>query len=135
MTKLFLILVIIVMASCDQRIVRQWIANVDTQATPVEGNAERGEDIFKHGTNGAPPCITCHSLTIGEFGVGPVMRDIGERGGKRVEGLSTVDYLRQSILEPRAFVVSGYRPIMYPDYAKHLSAQDVTDLIAYLETL
>lgn len=135
MTKLFLILVIIVVAGCDQRIVRLWIANEDTQAIVVEGNAERGEDIFKHGTNGAPPCITCHSLTIGGFGVGPVMRGIKKRGGKRVDGLSTDDYLRQSILEPRAFVVPGYRPIMYPNYAKHLSAQDVADLIAYLKTL
>lgn len=135
MTKLFLILVIIVIGGCDRATVRLWIASEETQAITVEGNAEHGEDIFKHGTNGAPPCITCHALTIGGFSVGPVMQDIEERGGKRVDVLSTDDYLRQSILEPRAFVVPGYRPIMYPNYATHLSAQDVADLIAYLKII
>jgi hypothetical protein len=43
--------------------------------------------------------------------------------------------LRQSILEPSAYVVSGFRDIMYPNFKEKLNEQDVADLIAYLETL
>ena len=45
------------------------------------------------------------------------------------------DYIRQSILDPHSFVVPGFRDIMYPDFKKHFSEQDIADIIAYLMTL
>ena len=63
------------------------------------------------------------------------MTGISQRAGQRVPGLSAEEYIRQSILEPSAYLVSGYRNIMYPLYKDKLSQQDLADLIAYLETL
>lgn len=135
MTKLLLVLVILVIAGCDWPAVAGWAIYGDAHDVPLQGDAGRGEDIFNHGINGAPPCSTCHALVVGGFSLGPVMTGISHRAGERIEGVSVDEYLRQSILEPEVYIVSGYRPIMYPDFAKHLSTQDVSDLIAYLRTL
>lgn len=104
---------------------------------PAVGDAERGEQIFTKGSNGAPPCSTCHLAANVHFGfsLGPNLTGVAERAKTRIEGLTAEEYIRQSILEPRSYVVSGYRDIMYPDFSKHLQEQDITDLIAYLMTL
>jgi len=104
--------------------------------TPVfTGDAAHGADIFRHGIGDAPPCISCHSLGQSAFSLGPKMIGISQRAGQRVPGLNAESYLRQSILEPSAFVVSGFRDIMYPNFKEKLSQQDIADLIAYLKTL
>jgi len=105
--------------------------------TAITGDAARGDDIFHHGVNEAPPCSTCHQVVSGAFGfsLGPNLAGVAERAASRIAGLSAEAYLHQSILEPHAYVVSGYRDIMYPDFALHLSEQEVADLIAYLVTL
>jgi mono/diheme cytochrome c family protein len=99
------------------------------------GDATHGEFIYRNGVNDSPPCLTCHSLSAGGFSLGPAMIGMRQRAEERVTGLSAEDYLRQSILEPMAFVVSGYRPIMYPEFKQHLSEQDLKDVIAFLMTL
>jgi cytochrome c2 len=104
-------------------------------AATLTGDAQRGDALFHKGKDGAPACSSCHALVAGPFSVGPALKGVGERATTRVPGLTADGYLAQSILEPKAFVVPGFRPIMYPDYAKHLSAQDVADLVAYLKTL
>lgn len=56
----------------------------------------------------------------------------------RLEDGSTVvadeDYLRESILNPTAKVVAGYRPDM-PTYQEEIGEEGVVQLIAYLKTL
>lgn len=101
---------------------------------PVAGNVQRGEHLFKKGQDKAPPCLTCHPLQPGVFALGPSLKGIYERASGRVPGLSADGYLHQSIIEPHAYIVPGFRPIMYPDYGKHLGEQDIADLIAYLRT-
>lgn len=44
--------------------------------------------------------------------VGPDLTAVATVAGSRVPGLAAADYLRQSIREPRAFVVSGFSPQM-----------------------
>jgi cytochrome c len=114
-----------------------------TAAPPVAetGVAERGGQLFTQGQNQdqneAPACSTCHQVVSGQFGfsIGPNLAGIAERAATRMEGMSSAEYLRQSILEPHRYIVSGYRDIMYPDYRLHFSDQDIRDLIAYLLTL
>jgi hypothetical protein len=74
-------------------------------------------------------------LTGSPFALGPKLTGVIERAGQRVEGLTAEAYLRQSILDPGAFIVPGYRNIMYPQYADQLNEQDIADLLAYLSTL
>lgn len=134
---LFLAVFTLALAGCDAP---QWFANFfgDELSTPpaaVVGDPVHGEDIFRHGINAAPPCLTCHALAPGGYSLGPVMQGFGERAGTRVEGLTADAYAHQSIVEPSAFLVSGFRNIMYPSYANDLTEQEIADLIAFLMTL
>lgn len=103
----------------------------------LSGNAERGLQIFGQGQADAPPCSTCHQTVSGQvgFSVGPNLAGIAERAGMRVGGLTAEEYLRQSVLEPGRYIVSGYRNMMYADYDSYLTDQNIQDLIAYLLTL
>lgn len=106
-------------------------------STPITGDVERGAQIFAQGRGEIPPCSTCHQTVTGQFSfsVGPNLDGIGERAGRQVDGLGAEAYLRQSILEPERYLVSGYRDIMYPDYSTDFTEQDIRDLIAYLLAL
>jgi cytochrome c2 len=108
-----------------------------SMSNPNSGNGERGAQLFAHGHDGSPPCMTCHQVVTGQvgFSVGPNLDGIGKRAGTRVAQLTAEDYLRQSILEPNRYLVAGYRNMMYPDYNTHFTEQDIQDLIAYLLTL
>jgi cytochrome c2 len=133
--KLIALIMMLVVTGCSGTMNVSVINMISvTKPAPV-GNPVRGEDIYKHGVNEAPACVGCHALTKSAFSLGPVLTGVSERAGKRIEGMSADDYLRHSILEPNAYVVSGFRAMMFPGYAKHLSEQDVLDLIAYLKTL
>jgi cytochrome c oxidase subunit 2 len=44
------------------------------------------------------------------------------------------NYLRESILRPRAKVVAGYQPIM-PPFESQLSEEGVMDVIAFIKSL
>ncbi len=134
MRRLILITVMILLGGCTIDL-SHFLTLSTSQMTVVQGDATRGADIFTHGVNDAPPCISCHSLGQSPFSLGPKMTGISQRAGQRVPGLSAEAYLRQSILEPSAFLVSGFRDIMYPNFKEKLTEQDIADLIAYLETL
>jgi mono/diheme cytochrome c family protein len=91
-----------------------------------------GEELYA----GAGGCTACHglgerapNLLTGEADQGP----IGARCGARVEGDDCKAYLHRSMVEPGAFVVPGYQPIM-PDMSRTLSANQIWAVIAYLES-
>lgn len=92
----------------------------------------RGEVIFREGVNGSPPCITCHALAPGGFALAPPIPGIAVRAAQRVAGLSAAAYLTQSVRDPDAYLVPGYRNLMYPGYADHFTDQDMRDLIAFM---
>ena len=49
---------------------------------------------------------------------------------------SAAEYLRESILDPNAFVVPGFAPgVMYQAYSSTLTDGEVADLVAFLLTL
>jgi nitric oxide reductase subunit C len=106
----------------------------------------RGEALFKQstiGTASAPGCSTCHSLQAGQTLVGPSQADVATRAdnilksGKYTGTAKTVeDFLRESIVNPDAYVEEGFQPgVMYPNFGKELSEQEINDLVAYLATL
>ena len=77
-------------------------------------------------------CATCHDDRMnaprlqGTFGA-----VVELEGGQRV--VQDAGYVRESILNPRAKIVRGYRPTM-PTYQGQLSETQVLQLIAYLES-
>jgi cytochrome c553 len=105
--------------------------------TAITGDVVRGAQLFVQGQAEMPACSTCHRIISGQsaFSIGPNLAGIGERAENRLEGLTANEYLLQSIVEPRGYVVNGYRDIMYSEYKTHLSNQDILDLVAYLRSL
>lgn len=103
------------------------------------GNVANGQKLFAQaviGPNSAPGCITCHSLDAGVAMTGPSQYDVALRAAGRVPGLSAEEYIRQSIVEPNAYLVEGYDAgVMYQTYGAELSEQEINDLVAYMLTL
>jgi hypothetical protein len=62
------------------------------------------------------------------------MLGISERAEDRVAELSAEEYIRQSILQPKSFIVEGYNNRMSTVPAMLLSEEEVDDLVAFLLT-
>jgi len=100
---------------------------------PVAG--ENAEEIMLNSG-----CGSCH--VIGDFGeagkVGPDLSDIGNEAPNRDPDLSAAEYIRQSILEPGAFIASTcpngpcQDKIMPNDYTQRLSNEQIEILVDYL---
>lgn len=82
-------------------------------------------------------CKGCHSLD-GSKMTGPSFADLdfGSQH-KMVDGESVeidANYVRESILNPKAKVVAGYNPVM-PSFKGQLTDDDIDSLIAYIKTV
>jgi hypothetical protein len=77
-------------------------------------------------------CSRCHSRGSDRI-VGPGHQNVYETAKTRVPGMSPEDYLRQSILDPGAFVVPGFPAIM-PSFDS-LDDNQILALIEYLKSL
>jgi cytochrome c oxidase subunit 2 len=77
-------------------------------------------------------CTGCHSRDS-DTKIGPGHRNVYSRAATRVSGLSAGDYIRQSLLDPSAFVVSGFPSIM-PKFSFFTDVQ-ILALIEYLKSL
>ena len=103
-----------------------WLSGGSGGGTMVENGAKLFADLS---------CNTCHLDT--SQGRGPVLKGLF---GKQVvlQGLqsATVDdaYLRESILNPNAKIVSGFQPIM-PTFQGLVTEEQVLQLIAYIKSL
>ena len=91
-----------------------------------------GEEIFK--TKGT--CEICHR--IGQKGTrAPDLAGVGGRAAKTKPGMSAKQYIIESLLQPGAFIVEGYPPIMpaadKPPIA--LNRSELWALTAFLESL
>ncbi|MCL4248887.1 MAG: c-type cytochrome [Anaerolineae bacterium] len=136
-TLLVLMLLALMSAACTYNLAQFLPRSAAVSHVEPVGDAARGDAIFHQGVNGSPPCSSCHLTAAGAYGfsLGPNLAGIGERAATRVAGLDADAYIRQSVLDPRAYLVPGFRDIMYPDFAAHFDDQDITDLIAYLLSL
>lgn len=89
----------------------------------------------------AQGCAGCHGEPGGNGVVGPAITGIASRAGGTVPGLSAEEYIRQSILEPNAFIVpqcptGPCLPNLMPqDYGQKLSPAELDGLVEFLLTL
>ena len=93
--------------------------------------AEAGAILYKK-----KGCNQCHSVD-GAGGVGPTFK--GSFGNRRqwadgTSGVMDENYIRESVLNPRAKVVAGFDPVM-PTFQGRLKENEITALIAYLQSL
>jgi mono/diheme cytochrome c family protein len=113
------------------------------------GDAAHGAQLFAQqaklasGTNA--PCSACHSLVPGEVKTGPSLAGVATRAGTREPGKTAEQYIRESIQQPSAYIVSddpthnykgaNGKSLMPDGLGNQMSPQDLADLIAYLLTL
>jgi hypothetical protein len=87
-----------------------WSALQSQTEPPVTGPISTGSGIDGRIVFMAKGCTGCHSRAgvPGSAMIGPNLTDLATRAGSRVAGLTAGDYVRQSLLEPQAFLVEGY---------------------------
>jgi cytochrome c oxidase subunit II len=104
-----------------------WLAANSAGGTMVENGARLFADLS---------CNTCHTDT-GQAARGPALKNVF---GHQVllQGLQTTTaddaYLRESILNPQAKIVSGFQPMM-PTFQGLVTEEQLLQLIAYVKSL
>lgn len=112
---------------------REFATWLESSAGMGEGMSleEFGAQLYK-----SRACVTCHTLD-GTKLVGPSFKGVFGREEAMSDGKRfTVDenYIRESILDPRAHIVNGYDPVM-PTYQGILKDRQIDALIAFIKTL
>ena len=107
-------------------------------AAAAVGDIAAGEALFNEpldGINHSFSCSSCHTFDD-QPARNPTFIGIGTVAGERISGMSDVEYLHQSIVDPYAFRADGEwlsaaMPYTYPDV---LSEDQINNVIAYLLT-
>ncbi len=103
-------------------------------AVPLDrGDAGRGEALFQR-----VGCLGCHTVRGTGGTIGPDLSAVALRAPERAaaRGLGRPElYFVESIVEPQAYVVEGYAPVMLDWRQMNLTEQDLADLAAFLATL
>ena len=113
------------------------VLGLDYRDKPPSQDAEEGRKIFTASSLGASAgCQICHSVEPDRVLVGPSLYGIADTASDRVPGLSAEEYLRQSILDPDAYIVEGFPSgQMLADFGVRLSEDEIENLVTYLLTL
>jgi len=80
-------------------------------------------------------CETCHKSTSSGRGpslIGVYDKPVTLKNGQEVT--VDVDYIRESILQPRAKIVDGYEPIM-PIFDGQINEQSLLQIVTYIKSL
>lgn len=106
-----------------------WLAGVPGGAQSM---TESGAQLFQ-----TLACDTCHLDAPGRAPRGPELKGVyGSQVTLAGGQIVTADdnYLRESILNPRAKVVAGWNPVM-PTYQGQVSEEQLAQLISYVRSL
>ncbi len=99
------------------------------------------EDLIAVGNelaNGKGQCLLgCHQIGSSAPSRYPDLAGIGGRAATRIEGLSDVEYLAQSLYQPGAFIVPGFEDSMQPmnEPPINLSDDEIKAVIAWLQSM
>lgn len=107
-----------------------WIKKY-SKRDPNESPAAYGEKLYKQ-----RGCAGCHSID-GSKRVGPSFKEVYGNIRPMTTGSSVTadeNYIRESILYPKAKVAAGYQPVM-PSYKGQLSDDDIYSIVEYLKTV
>jgi cytochrome c oxidase subunit 2 len=105
---------------------QKWLSG----GAPGVSMVDTGESLFQRFG-----CTTCHRA--GGTPQGPALTGLFGKTVKLQDGRSVTadeDYIRESIVDPRAKIVAGYQPIM-PTFKGLISEEGTLQLIAYIKSL
>jgi cytochrome c oxidase subunit 2 len=108
----------------------KWLQKVEEEILKMPP-VELGQKIYA----GKGGCQTCHSID-GSAKTGPSFKGLYGRSESTSAGSVGVDenYLRESLLEPNAKIVSGYTPAM-PTFKGRLNDKEIAGLIEYIKSV
>jgi len=91
--------------------------------------ATSGDQIFT-----AAGCGACHTFSKAGANatIGPNLNELATAAGKRRPGTPAEEYVKQSILDPDAFTVSGFQPGVMPSFEGKLDDKQLQALVDYL---
>ncbi len=104
-------------------------APATTTTAAAAGDPTKGKAVFT-----ASACATCHTFKpAGSTGtIGPNL-DTAPTADAKKAGMALVAFLHQSIVDPNAYVPSGYaKGLMPANFAQQLSKTQLDDLVAFL---
>jgi cytochrome c551/c552 len=104
-------------------------ATTTTAASAAAGNAAQGKAVFT-----ANACASCHAFKpAGSSGtVGPNL-DTAPTADAKKAGMSLAAFVKQSIVDPNAYVPSGYpQGVMPSTFGSSLSKTQLADLVAFI---
>ena len=100
------------------------VACAEPRATdPVQ----RGQQVYRQKS-----CASCHQIGGDGGTVGPPLTHIGTVAASRKPGASAEDYIRESLLDPGAYVVPGFPDTMPRGLVRDMSQEDFDDLVLFL---
>lgn len=104
-----------------------------TAETPNAELAQIGEELLR----GKGGCLVCHKVTETGNERGPDLRKAMSVAASRKPGVGAEAYLLESLVDPGAYLVSGF-PKMMPSALKppaNLSLAEAKAIVAYLQSL
>ena len=104
------------------------IPAVEPSAEELEDPVARG--LLLYNQSGCAGCHVIEGISVGA--VGPNLTSIGEIAADRVDGYTAEEYIRQSIVNPSAYLVEGYDDLMLKTFADTISDVQLDDLVAFL---
>lgn len=121
------------------RFIMNWestaLGQVELEEIPtpdIDDPVARGQGVYNR--SGCGGCHVIENLSAGI--VGPPLSEIGSVAETRLEGMIAEEYIRESILNPNAYVVEGYNPdIMPKNFGEVLGNGELDDLVAFLSSL
>jgi len=104
------------------------VGTVAKEAAPPKGNAAAGKPIFA-----SAGCGGCHTYTPAgtKASVGPDLDKLAQYAKQANQG-TLEDFTRESIVNPGAYVQSGFQNVMPTTFGQSLKPQQISDLVAFL---
>jgi nitric oxide reductase subunit C len=102
----------------------------EAAATPtLDATQQQGQAVFKL------RCAQCHALAADTVVIGPSLAGLATRASTRIEGYSAEEYIEDSILFPKDYIVEGFSDTMPTNFGKDLTSEELSAIVAYLMTL
>ncbi|MCB9436671.1 MAG: cytochrome c [Anaerolineales bacterium] len=115
----------------------------ETPALDLPGDPAIGQILFNNipAPSTGQRCMTCHNPNQPIPGTGPYLYGIATVAGERRAGYTAEEYLRESIINPNAFMAPAQGEaawtvdLMPKDWRQAFTDEDLDNIVSYLLTL